>query len=59
MKAKTNKSIKSDLTIPNTTISIDEFVKQIKKAEKGPFYTIEESKQILEQMRQQRESAIK
>jgi hypothetical protein len=54
MKTKTKKSTESNWAISSDPISIDEFVKGIKKAEKGPFYTLEESKQILEQWRIER-----
>jgi hypothetical protein len=39
---------KSNLVFPsNTPMSNEDFIKMIKKAEKGPFYTTEEVKQAL------------
>jgi hypothetical protein len=54
------KSVKSKETeswaLPGNPISIDDFREGVKKAEKGPFYTVEESKQILEGWRKNRNS---
>lgn len=40
-------------------ISLDEFRKEIKKAEKGPFRTIEEAKKLIKEWREQKHSQIK
>ena len=37
-------------------LSLDEFKAGIKKAEEGPFYTVEESKKMLEEWRKKRNS---
>jgi len=42
--------------LPGDPIPIDEFKEGIKESEKGPFYTIEESKKILEGLRKKRNS---
>lgn len=57
MKTKNIKSKETESwALPGNPISIDDFKDGIKKAEKGPFYTIEESKQILEAWRKKRNS---
>jgi predicted transcriptional regulator len=43
-------------TLPGDHLSLDEFKKGIEEAEKGPFYTIEESKKIIAQWRELRNS---
>jgi hypothetical protein len=42
--------------LPGYAISIDDFREDVKKVEKGPFYTVKESKQILRGWRKKRES---
>jgi len=50
MKTKHIKSKESESwSLPGNPISLDEFKSGIKKAEKGPFYTIAESKKMLEE----------
>ena len=57
MKTKIIKSKETESwALPGNPISPDEFKAGIKKAEKGPFYTIEESKKILEECRKKRNS---
>jgi hypothetical protein len=57
MKTKTIKSKEtSHWALPGDPLSVDEFKAGIKEAEKGPFYTIEESKKIIEEWRRQRNS---
>jgi hypothetical protein len=41
---------------PGSPLSVEEFEKGIKTAEAGPFYTVEESKKMLEEWRKQRDS---
>jgi predicted transcriptional regulator len=43
--------------IPGEAVSIEEFKRGIKEAEKGPFYTIEESKAMMGGWRKKRNSA--
>jgi predicted transcriptional regulator len=42
--------------IPGESLTMEEFKHGIKEAEKGPFYTIEESKSMIEQWRKKRNS---
>lgn len=42
--------------LPGEPLSPEEFKEGIKKAEKGPFYTIRESKKMLEEWRKKRNS---
>ena len=57
MKTKNIKSKETESwALPGNPISIDDFREAIKKAEKGPFHTVEESKQILEGWRKKRNS---
>jgi len=57
MKTKNIKSKETESwALPGNPISIEEFKDGIKKAERGPFYTIEESKQILVAWRKKRNS---
>ncbi len=56
MKTKTIKTKETRWALPGEPISIDEFKAGIKEAEKGPFYTIEESKKILTEWRKKRNS---
>lgn len=56
MKTNIKNKTKKNWALPGEPLSIDEFEKGIKEAEKGSFYTIEESKKIIEQWREQRNS---
>lgn len=57
MKAKNTKSKETESwALPGNRISLAEFKESIKKAEKGPFYTLEKSKKILEEWRKKRNS---
>lgn len=56
MKTKAIKTKETAWALPGEPISIDEFKAGIKEAEKGPFYTIEESKKILAEWRKKRNS---
>jgi hypothetical protein len=57
MKAKNIKTKeKESWVLPGDPLTLDEFKAGIKKAEEGPFYTIEESKKILEEWRKKRSS---
>ncbi len=59
MKARTLKIKEKDKwAMPMEPISVDEFKAGIKEAEKGPFFTIEESKKILKEWRKQRKSIL-
>ena len=51
MKTTTKNSIVNSWALIGEGISISEFKKEIKETEKGPFYSIEESKKMLEQWR--------
>jgi predicted transcriptional regulator len=56
MKIKTTKIKEKSWALPGEPISPDEFKAGIKKAEKGPFFTIEESKKKLAEWRRKRNS---
>ena len=57
MKGKILKAKETDnWALAGNPISLDEFKDGIKKAEKGPFYTIGESKKTLEEWRKKRNS---
>jgi hypothetical protein len=60
MKTKNIKDIKSkekdSWALPGNAISMEDFQEGIKKAERGRFYTVEESKQKLEGWRKKRNS---
>jgi len=57
MKTKNIKSKEKDnWALPGNPIAQDEFKDGIKKAEEGPFYTVEESKKILEEWRKKKSS---
>lgn len=57
MKTRTRKSKKTDnWALPGDPITLDEFRAGIKEAEKGPFYTLEEIKQLLEERKKKRNS---
>jgi hypothetical protein len=54
MKTKTIKNKETDKwALPGDPLTAEEFKAGIKEAEKGPFYTIEESKKILKEWRSQ------
>lgn len=52
LRAKKSKS----LAVEGNSLSIDEFKKSISEAEKGPFYTSEQSKKLLESWRKKKDS---
>jgi hypothetical protein len=54
MKTKTTNKTKKSWALPGEPISINEFKAGIKEAEKGPFYTIGESKKMLAEWRKKR-----
>ena len=57
MKARTLKIKEKDKwAIPGEPITVDEFKAGIKEAEKGPFFTIDESKKILQEWRKPKNS---
>jgi hypothetical protein len=57
MKTKAIKSKKTDSwAFPGDPITLPEFKVGIKKAEEGPFFTIEESKKMLEAWRNEKSS---
>jgi hypothetical protein len=57
MKTKNIKTKEADSwALPGNPLSLDEFKDGIKKAEEGPFYTVGESKKILEEWRKKRNS---
>ena len=57
MKTKNIKTKETDSwALPGKPLSVDEFKDGIKKAEEGPFYTVEESRKILEEWRKKRNS---
>jgi hypothetical protein len=55
MKTKTTKSkVSSSWALPGDPISLEEFKAGIKEAEKGPFYTIDESKKMIAEWRKKK-----
>ncbi|MBW8326573.1 MAG: hypothetical protein K0M50_17545 [Prolixibacteraceae bacterium] len=59
MKSVEKKEIekrKINWAIPGQTVTQEQFVESIREAEKGPFYSIEESKKMIEEWRKQRSS---
>lgn len=57
MKTKNIKTKETESwALPGEPLSLDEFKDGIKKAEEGPFYTIRESKKMLEEWRKKRSS---
>lgn len=57
MKTKNIKPKEKDnWALPGNPISHNEFKDGIKKAEEGPFYTLEESKNMLEEWRKKKGS---
>ena len=56
MKAKVKHTTKKNWALPGEPLSQEEFENGIKDAEKGPFYTIEESKKMISEWRKQKNS---
>lgn len=56
MKVSVKKATLKNWTLPGDAISLDEFKKGIKKAEKGPFHSIEESKKLINGWRERKRS---
>ena len=59
MKSVAKKDIekkKTNLAIPGQTVSKEELVQSIREAEKGPFYTIQESMNHFDQWLNSREN---
>jgi hypothetical protein len=57
MRSKILKSKeKESWALPGDPLSVDSFIAGIKKAEEGPFYTLEESKKLLQEWRKKRSS---
>ena len=56
MKAILKKTASKSWALPGLPLTTKEFEKGIKDAEKGPFYTIEESKKMIEEWRKQKNS---
>lgn len=56
MKTKVKNAIQKNWALPGEPLSKDEFKKDIKDVEKGPFYSIEESKKMISEWRKQRNS---
>lgn len=50
------KSKPASWALPGEPLTLDAFQKSIKETEKGSFYTIEESKEIIAKWRKQRNS---
>ena len=48
IKPKKQKSKQKSLAQPGTEMTQDEFVSEIRKAEEGPFYTVQESMEHFE-----------
>ena len=48
-KTKDQKKNYKDWTLPGNSLTREEFLDGIKKAEEGPFYTVQESKANFEQ----------
>lgn len=56
METDIKDKLKDSWVVPGDSISLQDFKKAIKEAEEGPFYTIEESKKMIEKWRKQRNS---
>lgn len=56
MRTNVKSVSKKSWALPGDSISLEEFKEGIREAEKGPFYTIEESKKIIAEWRAQRNS---
>jgi hypothetical protein len=55
MKTKVTKTkVSSSWALPGDPISLEEFRAGIKEAEKGPFYTIDESKKMIAEWRKKK-----
>lgn len=59
MKTKVTKIREKRWALPSEPISIHELKAGVKEAEKGPFYTIDQSKKILAGWRRKRNSPVK
>jgi len=53
-EVKTKNVRKINWAIPGQTVTHDEFIDAIRKAEEGPFYTIEESEKRFEEWRKKK-----
>jgi hypothetical protein len=56
MKTNIKNKTKKNWALPGEPLSLEEFKKGIKETEKGSFHTIEESKKMVAQWREQRNS---
>lgn len=56
MRTNTKNTTKKNWALPGEPLSLTEFEKGIQEAEKGRFYTIEESKKMISKWRKQRNS---
>ncbi len=56
MKTNIKNTTNQKWALPGEPLSFEEFEKGIKEAEKGSFYTIEESKKMIAQWREKRNS---
>ena len=56
MKIKTKKAKSMAMEVEGSPIRIAEFKKSIAKAEKGPFYTPDQSKKLLASWRKKKDS---
>ena len=56
MKARNITKKTESWALPGEPLSLDGFKEGIKKAEEGPFYTIRESKKMLEEWRKKKSS---
>jgi hypothetical protein len=54
MKPEISKTDQKNWALPGEPLSLEEFKKGIKEAEKGPFYTVEESKRMIARWREKR-----
>jgi hypothetical protein len=56
MRTNVKNTIKKNWAVPGEPLLLNEFKTGIKDAEKGPFYTITESKKMLTKWRKQKNS---
>lgn len=56
MNLNIKNTTKKNWALPGEPLTIEEFKKGIKEAETEPFYTIEESKKMIAQWREQKNS---
>ena len=59
IKIKVQKADFKNWTLTDTTLTHDEFLAGIQKAEEGPFYTVQESMENFEQWLKSREKKIR